>query len=155
MKAIATFSVALAPILVSVVVAYMSARADAFRRATEALKDVSSGDVAKARHLIGGLSFSDGPVHFTDEERDAAVESLFVVYWAVERLRATDLSFSPRWFMPSYRAHELLVCSVGHWIRWASSDRGVVKARDLMGNVGDRGELKNLRDLGDRWKNGE
>jgi hypothetical protein len=162
--------IAVATVLLSTVLAALSARRAAYDRVTEAVAFVSEGSVASARHEIGALMYDEFRDDFLNGRpvlqgpgdratRSTRIDDLFSILWAATRLNAVRESLGPTWLAPG--PHRLLRRSLAPWVRyWVRPDpemapdavRTRVNAVAVsLGARLDEDDLVGLRELERHW----
>nr|WP_311153089.1 hypothetical protein [uncultured Actinomyces sp.] len=131
--------------LVSFTITYASACRSGYGRVTALIQEVSSGEVARARHALGVLATANkdsdaaARLHlaFPDGDEDIeklrlkAVQSTYTPLWTLGRVDAAARSF----ICAGTGAEKLLAETLGPWIKWWSSDGRLEKIISFLNDI--------------------
>lgn len=122
-----------------------------YDRVLNVLDHISSDQVAQARHRLGLIIFDQGG-RVPHEQRQEAVEDLFVVLWAMRRIAAVRTSLP--WFTRAIDApwsgpHILLKESTKDWVGFWMENYPNIAAETRSDTAGSDG---GLIELAEAWK---
>lgn len=153
------FRLSVAAMVISAVVAYATARRSAYDRVTALIADLTTGEVAQARHVMGTMAQTKNgdldsrlavalPDTKEDDRLNEARRHLFLVLWAIDRVHAQALSFC----FPASGPEKLMIRTLGYWIEWWAGERGLAAVVGDLPGTGAAAELERHQELAKRWR---